>query len=141
MTNSEQQATDLYQLGREAAQRHEVEKAVELFRRSIEFGPHFKTLELLGELLLESQGPSSEAVVLLAAAAGLGIKQSRPLFLLATALARRGQINDALETLDRAIEIQPNYKRALELREELKAKLQTDYTKSDPEGQCPPAST
>jgi len=124
MTDSTQLSTDLYHLGREAMQRQEVDKAAELLRKSIELGPHFKTLELLGELLLESQGGSAEAIVLLAAAAGLGGRQPRPLFLLARALAHRGEIADAIEQLDRAIEIQPTYRKAIELREELKQAVQ-----------------
>jgi tetratricopeptide (TPR) repeat protein len=77
-------AHDLYAQGRSVMESGDIEAALERFRQSIRIFPHFKTLELLGEcLLLKNQ--HSEAIVYLAAAAGLGLKQSRSRFLLAKA--------------------------------------------------------
>jgi tetratricopeptide (TPR) repeat protein len=91
-----------------------------LLRCSVELSPHFKALELLGECLLESHNVSSEAIVFLAAAAGLGNRSFRSSFLLARALSSRGKIREAIEKLDAAIELNPQYRAAVELRDELK---------------------
>ena len=69
-------ARDLFEQGRSAMKRGDLDVALEQFRESIRVSPHPKTLELLGEcLLLKTQ--HSEAIVYLAAAAGLGAKQFR----------------------------------------------------------------
>ena len=113
-------SSQLYQSGREAMEQAQFDVAVALLRSSAELCPHFKTLELLGECLLELPGRSSEATLFLAAAAGLGNKSSRSFFLLARALSLQGDIQGAIEKLDIAIEIQPQYKAAIQLRGELR---------------------
>ncbi len=102
-------------------ERREFAEAAALFRSSVELSPHFKTLELLGECLLESGDRSSDAIVFLAAAAGLGHKSFRSYFLLARALALRGQMREAIEKLDIAIELHPDFRAAVELRNALKS--------------------
>ena len=113
----------LYQLGREAMEQRNLAVAVALFRSSSELCPHFKTFELLGECLLELPDRLSEAVVFLAAAAGLGNKSSRSFFLLARALSLQGNVQSAIEKLAIAIEMQPEYKAAVQLRDELRSRL------------------
>jgi tetratricopeptide (TPR) repeat protein len=112
-------SSQLYQAGREAMEQRQFDDAVVLLRSSAELCPHFKTLELLGECLLELPGRSSEATLFLAAAAGLGNKSARSFFLLARALSLQGNIQAAIEKLDIAIEIQPQYRAAIQLRDEL----------------------
>ncbi len=107
----------------------ETEAAAGLFRASVELCPHFKTLELLGEILLQSEGATTETILALAAAAGLGSRNFRSLFLLAKALAMRGDIDGAIARLDLAIEFQPTFKKAIEFRGELMAR-QTGATPS-----------
>lgn len=113
-----QLASDLYQRAREAMDRKELEEAIALFRCSAELCPHFKTLELLGECLLELRN-TSESIIFLAAAAGLGNRAYRAFFLLARALSLHGEISSAIEKLDLAIELQPSFRAAIELRDEL----------------------
>jgi tetratricopeptide (TPR) repeat protein len=115
-------AGELYQAGRAAMEAGKLETAANLFRASARLEPHFKTLELLGELLLESQGATTETILVLSSAAGLGNRPFRSLFLLAKALALRGDISHAIEKLDLAIEYQPSFKSAIEFRDELKAR-------------------
>jgi tetratricopeptide (TPR) repeat protein len=112
-------STELYQQGRAQMELNKYESAAALFQRSIALRPNFKTLELLGECLLETDSKASEAVVALAAAVGLGNKAFRALLLLAKALAVTGRTKDAIEKLDLAIEINPNFKAATLLRTEL----------------------
>ena len=118
-------STQLYQRGRDAMEKHEYEVAAALFHSSSGVFPHFKSLELFGECLLEL-GRSREAVVPLAAAAGLGNKASRALFLLARALSQQGRTQDAIEKLDLAIAVQPQFKAAIQLREQLIAPAGTE---------------
>jgi tetratricopeptide (TPR) repeat protein len=124
MINFDELSSDLYQRGREAMQRSEFEQAAALFRCSVELSPHFKTLELLGECLLESGNVSSEVILYLAAAAGLGNKSFKSYFLLARALEARGKLTEAIEKLDVAIEIHPQFKAAVEYRDLLQKRLQ-----------------
>lgn len=104
----------LYRRGREAMDKGSLEIAVQLFQESIAIDPHFKTLELLGECHLRSRH-HIEAVVPLAAAAGLGAKPFRALYLLAQALHACGHTDWALEKLRQALELNPNYRHAKEL--------------------------
>jgi len=119
MSQPEDWSFQLYELGREAMVRREYEAALAFLRSSVELLPHFKTLELLGECLLESGHVSSEAVTILAAAAGLGNRAFRSYFLLARALHVCGRTKEALEKLDIALVLQPDFKAAAQLREEL----------------------
>lgn len=99
---------------------NDLESAISLFDQSVQLEPHFKTLELLGECLL-TLGRHKEAVVPLAASAGLGNKPYRALYLLAQALNAAGRKTEALEKLDQAIEMKPDYKSARELLDRLRA--------------------
>lgn len=123
ITSAAQMATDLYQAGRRAMDAGNKAEATALFRSSIELEPHFKTLELLGEILLDGEVASSEAVVVLAASCGLGNKQSRPYFLLGKALMMRGDLEGAISRLDLAIELQPAFRKAIELRDDIRSRL------------------
>ena len=114
-------AMDLYEQGRSAMQLGDIDVAMDKFRQSIRESPHFKTLELLGEcLLLKDQ--HCEAIVYLAAAAGLSLKQFRPRFLLAKAHLAVGEREDAINQLKEALRLNPNYKSASELLKELSVK-------------------
>ena len=107
-------ARDLYALGKSAMKLGDLEAAAELFQQSITKYPHFKTLELLGECLLK-ENQHSEAIVYLAAAAGLGLKQFRSRFLLAKAHLAVGETGDAVNQLKEALRLNPNYKSAYKL--------------------------
>ena len=104
----------LYQDGRSAWERGEGAEAIDLLRRSTEAALHFKTLELLGEYLLE-KGDALAAAVHFGAAAALATDSSRPRFLLGRALAELGHVDAAREQLHRAIEQRPQFKAAREL--------------------------
>jgi len=60
----------LYDEGRALIEVGDLQQAVERLKQSVELGPHFKTLELLGECLLKLRRPL-EAIVPLAAASTL----------------------------------------------------------------------
>lgn len=110
----------LYNDGRSAMEAGNYQLAVKKFEESIRIAPHFKTLESLGEcLLLLNQ--FTEAIVYLAAAVGLGNKQFRPRYLLAKALSATSDVPGAIEKLQEALDINPNYQRARELLNELSA--------------------
>ena len=117
--SKEELSSELYQRGREAMEQHQNSEAAALFRSSISLRPHSKSLELLGECLLEMKSAPEEAIVFLAAAAGLGNKASRAFFLLARALSSQGMRQDAIEKLEIAIEMQPQFRAAIELRDAL----------------------
>src|SRR5262245_42487639 len=104
----------LYEEGRRAMESRDFRTAIEKFRRSVEVFPHFKTLELLGECLLLDDD-LVQAITYLAAAAGLGKKQTRARFLLAKALLAVWEDRDAIEKLKEALVIEPNYKSARDL--------------------------
>lgn len=118
--NTDQHPTDFYFEGRSAMKAGDLEIAIDKFIQSLKVSPHFKTLELLGEcLLLRNELP--EAVIYLAAATGLGKNQSRSRFLLAQALLKIGENEKAIEKLNEAVQINPNYKAARDLLETLLA--------------------
>jgi hypothetical protein len=79
---------------------------VTLLRESAEAAPHFKTLEVLGELLLELGRPS-EAIIPLAAATTLN-GQVRAPSLLAKALLAEGSRVDARRAAHIAAARDPN---------------------------------
>jgi predicted Zn-dependent protease len=89
--------------------------------------PHFKTCEVLGELLLKA-GQLQEATVFLAAAAGLGPRQSKPHFLLAKAILALDQsdVSGAREQLEEALRINPSYKAAHQLLADLNVEPLSD---------------
>ena len=123
--NRQELATRLYDLAREALAADRIPDAVELLRASTAASPHFKTLELLGEHLMV-RGEVAEGVLYLAAAVGLGRRQPRARFLLAQALGTEGEIDDALDLLEEALSLNPNYQRAVELRAQLRKMLLRD---------------
>jgi len=88
--------------------------AIEKLQESAESDPHFKTFESLGECYLELKN-YSQAIVYLAASAGLGSKPFRAYFLLAKALLAFGDKEKAVNKLKEALEINSNYKAAKNL--------------------------
>jgi tetratricopeptide (TPR) repeat protein len=110
----DQEPADLYFEGRSAMKAGDLEVAIDKFIHSIKLSPHFKTLELLGKcLLLRNALP--EAVIYLAAAAGLGKNQFRARFLLAQALLKIGENAKAIEKLREAVVLNPKYRAASDL--------------------------
>lgn len=99
--------------------RGDLTSAVEYFKRSLAFDPHFKTFELLGTALRDLQRPH-EAVVYLAAAAGLGNRQFRARYLLAQVLVELGAIDWAVVKLEEAIELNADYRAARELLDRIR---------------------
>lgn len=80
----------------------------------MKLGPHFKTSELLGECLLKA-GKPLDAILYLAASAGLGNNNFRAEFLLAQAFLAVDGKYDAVSHLKKAIQMNPSYKSAKEL--------------------------
>lgn len=107
-----------YQIGRQEMAAGNYDQAIEHFQISIKHYPHFKTLELLGESMLAIGDPLG-SIVPLAAAVGLGTREFRALYLLSKALVQLGDHKDAVRYLDRALEMAPDFKRALELRSQI----------------------
>jgi tetratricopeptide (TPR) repeat protein len=103
----------LYDEGRAAFATGERDRAIQLLTESADLSPHFKTLEVLGAALLE-KGDFHAAVMRLAAAAGLGPRQSKPRFLLAQALLRLGveYRDDAARHLVDCLKLNPDYANA-----------------------------
>ncbi|HET7698322.1 MAG TPA: tetratricopeptide repeat protein [Vicinamibacterales bacterium] len=116
----EDTASELYQSGRDAMDRGDFTTAVGHLQRALALRPHYKTLELLGTALRELQRPE-EALVYLAAAAGLGNRQFRARYLLAEVLVGLGLTDDAIVKLEEAIELNPSYRTARELLERIRA--------------------
>ena len=110
----EETASELYQSGRDAMDRGDFTTAVGHLQRALALLPHYKTMELLGTALREIQRPE-EALVYLAAAAGLGNRQFRARYLLAEVLVGLGLTEDAIVKLEEAIELKPDYRAAREL--------------------------
>ena len=97
-------------------------KALASLKKSAELFPHFKTYECIGVCLLE-QGNFIEAVLYLSASGGLGNRQSKPYYLLAKALIELKDIEWARLKLDQALEVNPNYKAARDLRSSISTTL------------------
>jgi tetratricopeptide (TPR) repeat protein len=100
----------LYEMARNAAT---PEEAIALYQRSADIFPHFKTLELLGELLLKT-GKPKEAIVPLAAATTLN-KQVRAPSLLAEALLMIGERQKARDVARLALKRDQRNKKAIEI--------------------------
>ena len=98
MTVDHDNAYNLYYEGKSAMDAGNLHTAIEKFKQSVSLLPHFKTLELLGECLLR-RNEFSEAILYLAAAAGLGQNEFRARFLLAKALLAVGEESDAIVQL------------------------------------------
>ena len=108
----------LYQEGRAAMESRDYDLAIKKFEKSAELAPHFKTLESLGECFLEQKN-YSRAIICFAAAAGLGNNQFRAYYLLAKALLAFGDQNKAVDKLNEALKMNPNYKAAQNLVTEI----------------------
>lgn len=111
----------LYNEAREAMDQGELDRAVELFRRSSELYPHFKTLELWADCLV-GLGRLTEAVVLLAAATTLNRGVRAP-SLLSEVLLKLGELHDAREMAEIALARDPRNRKALEIKERLSGLL------------------
>jgi tetratricopeptide (TPR) repeat protein len=112
-----------YEAGRREMAAGNYAGAIEHLRASVGHYPHFKTLELLGESMLEA-GDSAGAIVPLAAAAGLSPREFRALYLLGKAFLELRDYQEALKHLDRALEMKPDFRRARELRAEIVAQVE-----------------
>jgi tetratricopeptide (TPR) repeat protein len=112
-----------YEAGRREMTAGNYIKAIEHLRASVAHYPHFKTLELLGESMLEA-GDAAGAIVPLAASAGLGSREFRALYLLGKAFFELRHYEDALKHLDRALEMKSDFRRARELRAEVAARVE-----------------
>jgi tetratricopeptide (TPR) repeat protein len=109
---------ETYSAGRVAMDSADFGRAIELFEESIRLSPHFKTLELLGECRLRNHQPL-EAIQPLAAAVGLGTNAFRATYLLAKAFLAIGDKKAALKYVGRALQMNPHFKSARELKESL----------------------
>ena len=100
----------LYDQGRAALTGGARDQGIQLLAQSAELSPHFKTFEVLGAALLD-RGDVSGAVLRLAAAAGLGPRQSKPRFLLAQAQLKLGveYRDDAARHLVDCLKLNPDY--------------------------------
>src|SRR5687768_10616017 len=116
-SGSRDEAFALYSAGRDALDVGDRASAIDRLRRSAVLAPHFKTFELLGQCLLE-EGQPGDAIVYLAAAAGLGNRQFRSRYLLARALIATGDTGHAIDKLREALELQPAFRAARELLDE-----------------------
>lgn len=114
MNNQLSQSLSLYNEGREFMLAEDFDSAIEKFKKSSDLLPHFKTLELLGECFLKQRN-YSQAIIYFAAAAGLGNKAFRSYFLLAKALIEFDDVDQAVEKLNEALVLNPNYKEAKNL--------------------------
>jgi tetratricopeptide (TPR) repeat protein len=103
----------LYQEGRIQMESGAFEQAIETFQKSAHLFPHFKTLELLGECLLQT-GRATEAVVPLAASAYLN-RQVRAGSLLAQAFLKLDDYKAAAEVASRVLATEPKNRIALEV--------------------------
>ena len=120
MPNEYGQSFEKYEAGRVAMEKGDLDRAIELFEESVKIAPHFKTLELLGECKIEIRRPA-DAIVPLAAAVGLGTNAFRPMYLLAKAYSEMGARKTALSYVEKALQMNPNFRTALELKKFLTA--------------------
>lgn len=111
-------SADDYKAGRAKMKAGDLRGAIGLFQSSVDRYPHFKTLELLGECHIEL-GEYLAAIIPLAAALGLGSNAFRAAYLLATAMLGVGAKREASKFLDQAVRMNPNYRKALELKKSL----------------------
>jgi tetratricopeptide (TPR) repeat protein len=126
------QASALFDQRREAFDRGEYAEALPLLRRSGELYPYFKAYELAGDCLTRLGDPAT-AVLYLAAAAGLGNRQSRARFLLARALLAMDCHDKAILKLEEAVELNPDYKTARQLLAELRERYPDPNAEPDAE--------
>lgn len=114
------QSFEKYEAGRIAMEKGDLDRAIHLFEESVKIAPHFKTLELLGERQIEICRPA-DAIVPLAASVGLGTNAFRAMYLLAKAYTEMGERKTALSYVEKALQMNPNFKTARELKEFLSA--------------------
>lgn len=107
-------SSELHDEGTAAMKSKDYGAAIEKFTAAGNLSPHFKTYELLGECYLEL-GNFPQAIKYAAAAAGIGNNQFRARFILARALAEYGDVQWAVDKLNEALEMKPDYKAAREL--------------------------
>ncbi|MFN3168892.1 MAG: hypothetical protein ACE37H_17730 [Phycisphaeraceae bacterium] len=105
---------------RDASESGELELAVSFLHLSLEKAIHFKTLELLGDTLIQQKKPK-EAIIPLAASASLN-RGPRASYLLAQAFFELEQDQEALTAAEEALRRNPKYKMAAELIDLIKAK-------------------
>lgn len=111
---------DSYQSGRQHMSRGELAAAEACFRASLSVSPHFKTCEVLGEMLL-AERRLQEACVFLGAAVALGTRNFRAMKLLAEALLALEERDLAARHLEEAVALNPNFESAKRLLAELRA--------------------
>jgi uncharacterized protein HemY len=107
----------LYRLGRDLILAKRWHDAIAVLRASCELDPHAKTMELLGEALLEI-GRVGEAICMLAGATQLCLTDRAPT-LLAKALIQAGDLVGADRAVDTALARAPTSKTARLLKTEL----------------------
>lgn len=111
------EASRLYEEARARMERGDLESAVEAFQESIRLGPHFKSLELLGECYMRLHR-CREAVVPLAAATALN-RQARAPSLLAEVFMTLGDFHAAEEMAEQALSRAPTNRKALRVRKSI----------------------
>lgn len=114
MNTNLSEGSTLYHEARSAMESRDFETAIKKLKKSVELTPHFKTFECLGECFMEQRN-YSEAIGYLTKSTELANNQSRPYFLLAKALLEFGEKDKAIDKLEKALKINPNYKAAKEL--------------------------
>jgi tetratricopeptide (TPR) repeat protein len=107
-------SNELYNLGRTLMEAGDIAGAAVQFEESIRVWPHFKTLELLGECFIKLSR-LQEAIVPLAASTALNRGPRAP-SLLAEAFLELGELHDASEAAELALQRDPNNRRALAVR-------------------------
>lgn len=125
MTKEKKTSSETYTRGKELLEEGDYKGALEILMPSGLNTPHFKTFECIGECLLAMERPA-EAVLYLSAAAGLGNKQIRPYFLLATALIRINDPLGAKHKLEQALSLNPHYKAARDLLLKIESESEID---------------
>ena len=116
-----ERSAHLYHLGRTAVEAGDLEKAIGLFKDSVDEHPHFKTLELLGECLLKL-GRTQESIVPLAAAVGLN-RGVRAAALLGEALLELEQYDHAIDAAEEALRRDSNNRKARTILESLAGRI------------------
>ena len=100
-------ASQLHFQAEDAMRRRQYAVAIQLLQESIELCPHYKSLELLGECMIET-GEYLRAIVPLAAATGLHTQPRAPAFL-AKAFYELGEFKDARKYAEEALRRNPSY--------------------------------
>jgi tetratricopeptide (TPR) repeat protein len=112
-------SSQLHDEGTRAMKLSDYSAAVEKFTDAANLHPHFKTYELLAECYVELKN-FPEAIKYAAAGAGLGNNQFRSRFILAKALAEYGEFQWAVDKLNEALRMKPDYKAAKDMLAKLR---------------------